>query len=910
MNGNYQTIVNRLSSVLSLRKPQKDALEILSRVCELVNLSKKANVEEVLQTINEQYPTVEDFEHSFPSLCFSLATGVGKTRLMGAFIAFLYKAGVSKDFLIVAPNLTVYDKLREDFSNRQSPKYVFKGVSDMLDGDVTIVTGETYERGNAVKRSERLFGGCIVNIFNISKINSEVRGGKTPKIKRLNEFIGDSYFNYLSELDDLVMLMDESHHYRATAGLKSIEELSPILGLEVTATPQVVSGSKYERFKNIIYDYPLASAMDDGFVKEPAVATRADFNPAEYPPEELEKIKLEDGVRLHERTKLDLEVYSREHDAPYVKPFMLVIARDTKHADDLQKTIESDQFFDGSYRGKVTRVDSQQKGAEKEENIARLLEVENPEEPTEIVIHVDMLKEGWDVTNLYTVVPLRAANSRTLVEQSIGRGLRLPYGKRTGITPVDRLTIVSHDKFKEIVDYAKSDESSLRHKMNVIDVAKTVGHKLVVAPSIFESMVNSHEKTGTAESYAKETGISGVGVQQKLLFSDPEERIVAETTYEVIGRLGRLGPSVSLQKPENHSEVVREVQRELGKRLIGSVISPKRVSEVVAETTKKFAELSIDIPRIVVIPKDDSRTGFVDFDLDCRSISLNPLSGDIFIQHLHDGTDGYIVGGKQNTRREAYPENYIYRGLLDKNDVNDFHDAKLIEKLSKQVIQHIRSTYQKEDDVENVVFNHQKQLVEFVYSQMTQHRATQEEDFEIKVSQNFQTLKANSCTIASSETPRDFSRTLQEGERSQIKSMIFNGFKKCLYLLQKFDSNSELEFARILERDSKALKWFRPTAKLFQIRYTENYDQKEYIPDFVVETSECKLLCEIKSSKEMNQTEVQNKAKAARQWARTATTVDKKPWKYLLIPHDEILQNSTLSFLESSFEYKEKKMLS
>ena len=80
------------------------------------------------------------------------------------------------------------------------------------------------------------------------------------------------------------------------------------------------------------------------------------------------------------------------------------------------------------------------------------------DEPTEIVIHVNMLKEGWDVTNLYTIVPLRAANARTLIEQSIGRGLRLPYGKRTGVTAVDRLNIVAHDRFQEIVDEAKKPD--------------------------------------------------------------------------------------------------------------------------------------------------------------------------------------------------------------------------------------------------------------------------------------------------------------------------------------------------------------------------------------------------------------------------------------------------------------------
>src|SRR5690348_9401413 len=94
--------------------------------------------------------------------------------------------------------------------------------------------------------------------------------------------------------------------------------------------------------------------------------------------------------------------------------------------------------------------------------VQRLLAVESPDEQTEIVIHVNMLKEGWDVTNLYTIVPLRAANARTLIEQSIGRGLRLPYGERTGVAAVDRLNIVAHDRFQEIVEAARASDSPIR----------------------------------------------------------------------------------------------------------------------------------------------------------------------------------------------------------------------------------------------------------------------------------------------------------------------------------------------------------------------------------------------------------------------------------------------------------------
>ena len=251
-----------------------------------------------------------------------------------------------------------------------------------------------------------------INIFNISKINSEVRGGKSPRIKRLSEYIGESYFAYLAGLPDLVLIMDESHRYRASSGVRAINELKPLLGLELTATPFTESPKGAVAFKNVIFDYPLGKAMDDGFVKQPAVVTRKDFDPKGMTTEAIERLKLEDGVRMHEQTKVLLETYAREADVKIVKPFVLIISRDTTHAKQLLDLIQSEEFFEGRYKTKVIQVDSSKTGAEEDEMVERLLKVEHNDEPTEIVIHVNMLKEGWDVTNLYTIVPLRAANGQ------------------------------------------------------------------------------------------------------------------------------------------------------------------------------------------------------------------------------------------------------------------------------------------------------------------------------------------------------------------------------------------------------------------------------------------------------------------------------------------------------------------
>src|SRR5207249_8633766 len=121
---------------------------------------------------------------------------------------------------------------------------------------------------------------------------------------------------------------------------------------------------------------------------------------------------------------------------PKVQPFILVVAQDTDHARRLRAYVESDDFFKGRFKDKVAEVHSALRGEESEEAMQRLLALEYGG-GTEIVIHVNKLKEGWDVTNLYTIVPLRASASEILTEQTLGRGLRLPYGARVARSDQD-----------------------------------------------------------------------------------------------------------------------------------------------------------------------------------------------------------------------------------------------------------------------------------------------------------------------------------------------------------------------------------------------------------------------------------------------------------------------------------------
>src|SRR6059058_1717806 len=100
--------VNAIAGRLSLRPPQRHSLEILDRITELASLRKGDDPKAALQALKAEWPMITDFERDFPSVCFALATGVGKTRLMGAFIAYLHQEQGLNDFFVLAPNLTIY----------------------------------------------------------------------------------------------------------------------------------------------------------------------------------------------------------------------------------------------------------------------------------------------------------------------------------------------------------------------------------------------------------------------------------------------------------------------------------------------------------------------------------------------------------------------------------------------------------------------------------------------------------------------------------------------------------------------------------------------------------------------------------------------------------------------------------
>jgi len=902
---------------LSLRAPQREALELLAELAELIPLRKDADLAASLAAVQTTWARVESFEQrDFVSLCFSLATGVGKTRLMGAFAAYLHRVHGVRHFFVLAPNLTIYNKLIQDFTPG-TPKYVFQGISEFATEAPLLITGENYQSSLAVRQQD-LFGRderVHINVFNIAKLAKDAKAPKgsdgAPRIKRLSEYIGQSYFDYLASLDDLVLLMDESHRYRADAGVAVLNELRPVLGLELTATPQVETTRGPQRFRNIVYEYPLAAAIRDGYVKEPAVATRENFDSTAYSEPQLERLKLEDGIRLHEATKVELQTYARQRTQPEqravpVKPFMLVVAQSTEHAEALVQLMQQPDFFEGRYKGRVITVHSNQRGQEADEVVQSLLRVESPDEPTEVVVHVDKLKEGWDVTNLYTIVPLRAANARNLVEQTIGRGLRLPYGRRTGVPTVDRLTIVSHDRFQEIVDAANDPNWIIRQTIVLgRDVPLTPKTAVTVQPIALAALLTPAVLSGSGG------GTEAATDEAPAVVTSPHTHDVAQVTLAGIEQVKRqLGvaqvPNVeALQRPEVRAAVVSYVAENLPAYQLSTQarqamldFAPPTASDIVAFTNRVIdavAQSTISLPRIIVVPTGEVTSGFRDFDLDATGIAYQPVQESILVEHLQSGQRHRMTAGGTGAR-ETRPADYVVRELLDYHDISYDDHADLLYKLAEQLVEHLHSYLLDEAAVENVLQYYGRPLGQFVHAQMNRHFQSRATGYTAQVTQGFETPRSLNYTEATGQTAQHFRAPVDQPAR--IRELSFTGFGKCLYPVQKFDSDTERQFASLLEQDSEVLRWFRPVPDQIQI-FLEGGGR--YQPDFIVETTIGKVLCETKRRDVLDTPEVQAKKQAAQTWCQHATAHEQqhggKAWQYLLVPHDDVRANYTLAGL-------------
>jgi type III restriction enzyme len=245
-------------------------------------------------------------------------------------------------------------------------------------------------------------------------------------------------------------------------------------------------------------------------------------------------------------------------------------------------------------------------------------------------------------------------------------------------------------------------------------------------------------------------------------------------------------------------------------------------------------------------------------------------------------------------------EDYVVSGLVDFNDISYDEHADLLYDLATQTVKHFRS-YLSEEESAKVLRCYQRDIARFVHAQMQEHYWEDAVGYEVKVSKGFTELKPSAYSYSAQQPLADY--RVSPADKSNMAKYLFGGFKHCLYPVQKFDSDAERKLAVILERDK--MRWFKPAKGQFQIYYRQGSDHLEYQPDFVAEAEDAIFMLEPKASNEMNDPIVLAKKESAIKWCRNASDYsesnDGKPWRYVLIPHDAIKDNMTVSGLEKMF---------
>ncbi|RGE15607.1 DEAD/DEAH box helicase [Leucobacter sp. wl10] len=399
-----ESLVEQVAHTLDLRKPNRDALDRLARA---------------LSTSESGAELVAD-----------LATGVGKTYIAGALLDYLYASGVS-NVVIVTPGSTIQRKTVDNLTPGHR-KYL-RG----LQSNPLVVTLDSLERGEvgaALEDTDR-FKVFVLTVQSLLRPNTN----DARRAYREHETTGVALYDYLQAAEDLVVIADEHHVYYSGNAKKfqqAIEQMHPLALVGLTATPHEATEPK------IVYRYPLSSAIADGYVKIPVLVSRRD-GIADL------RTQLADGLTLLAAKATTMRSYCDMTRQAYAEPILFLVASTIDEANEIRDLLAGSDMLGAA--DQVLLVTSE----EPDKTLALLDTLENPDSPIRAVVSVGMLKEGWDVKNVYVIASVRSLESSLLTEQVLGRGLRLPFGKRTGNPMLDTVEVLSHRSFAALLKQAK-----------------------------------------------------------------------------------------------------------------------------------------------------------------------------------------------------------------------------------------------------------------------------------------------------------------------------------------------------------------------------------------------------------------------------------------------------------------------
>ena len=433
MSNNKTLALERVISSMRLRVPQQEAME---RFHEIINKAElplsDMSMEEVSQLFKNDNPDWV-FDHQAPEFTFHLATGVGKTRLIGAIMAYLFLAKESRNFVIVSPRSEIIRKFLAVCGGEKD--YIF------VDPSLVDYPNVFQQTSSVVDFDQNVMFAAGPRIWVLSPQSLTANGAR---MKFKGQFDPCSPVEYLQQLDDLVIFFDESHHL----GLDAEED--SVWRAELNAlNPKMIIGttaSIKENQNNIIYSYPLNRCLNEHKYTK-FVRMMPDKKSDVMSDEEYDHLTLRFALQQLENKQKYINDYCRLNNiAEKVKATMLVACEDIQHAEATTKWLQN--YLES--RSSVLLVHSR---LNEIEFVPALKSIEKADSPVRVVVNVGMLNEGWDVSNIYVIAPLRAMASTTLVTQIMGRGLRLPFGEQVGDDEVDTLDVLcfGRETMQEIV---------------------------------------------------------------------------------------------------------------------------------------------------------------------------------------------------------------------------------------------------------------------------------------------------------------------------------------------------------------------------------------------------------------------------------------------------------------------------
>ena len=433
------------------------------------------------------------FDENWRRYVIKMATGAGKTKVLSLALAWSYfhklyepDSALSRNFLVIAPNIIVLDRIYKDFGGLRLffedpviPDNGFGGRNWADDFQLTLHLQDevriTRPTGNIfLTNIHRVYAGEDIPPSPDDDNTMDFFLGKKPTGATTDSKVDLGMI--VRDIDELMVLNDEAHHIHDAqlAWFKSIEDIHNrlvqkgsglSLQVDVTATPKHNNGAI---FVQTVADYPLVEAISQNVVKHPVLpdaASRA-------------KLRERQSAKYTEKYAdyLDLGVIEwrkayGEHEKLGKRALLFVMTDDTKNCDDVAA------YLEGAYpelKGAVLIIHTKQNGeiseassGKAQEELERLRkeanEIDGPAGPYKAVVSVLMLKEGWDVRNVTTIVGLRAysAKSNILPEQTLGRGLRKMYPDN-GVE--EYLSVVGTDTFMNFVESIQAEGVELERK--------------------------------------------------------------------------------------------------------------------------------------------------------------------------------------------------------------------------------------------------------------------------------------------------------------------------------------------------------------------------------------------------------------------------------------------------------------